>query len=539
MTKRAAPPLNDEPIVVDADAAMADAPAPRRLFWFVVSMLVLLSTMRTYRFVVIDDPWITFRYGRNLVSGHGLAFNPGDGPVEGYSNFLWMLWSAVVQAVGVDPLAGARLLSFAAAAAILWWLCTGVPGLRRGESRAPHGAVLLAAIPAFGVWTLGGMETLSYAFLLFAAVLASARCAVRPSSASCWALGACLAGAALSRPEGPIVFAAPVVAAVVAWRRPSRGMAAAVLGALGVFIAYTLWRLWVFGSIVPTTVSAKVGGSAFAAFVEGMRYLVGFLLGVPAIIAAIAALAAGRALARRLFRRPLAESDLVAAGCAALIAIQVVFVLGVGGDWMPGRRFWVPVLPMLCWLAGRELLLWPRFVRFVVVAFALVAGPFDARKETVQGYKFLEWGRVNAQGELLVEPLFRIGRDLRELTGPSDRIALTEVGVIPFAADRPVIDMLGLTEPEIAAIGGGLHRAFDAATVLRRAPEFILLAVHEDETHGIVGMFAPDTQMLENEDFQHGYREVRRWPRPYPLPRSTDSIDGFMILYERIGRGGG
>ena len=39
---------------------------------------------------ITDDAFISFRYARNLLEGHGLVFNVGD-RVEGYSNFLWVL----------------------------------------------------------------------------------------------------------------------------------------------------------------------------------------------------------------------------------------------------------------------------------------------------------------------------------------------------------------------------------------------------------------------------------------------------------------
>ena len=51
-----------------------------------------------------DDAYISFRYAWNWVHGHGLVFNPGEtDPVEGYTNFLWTLLSALPIALGFDP----------------------------------------------------------------------------------------------------------------------------------------------------------------------------------------------------------------------------------------------------------------------------------------------------------------------------------------------------------------------------------------------------------------------------------------------------
>ena len=47
---------------------------------------------------VSDDAFITFRYARNWVGGHGLRYNLGEHPpVEGFSNFLWVVVSAVFE----------------------------------------------------------------------------------------------------------------------------------------------------------------------------------------------------------------------------------------------------------------------------------------------------------------------------------------------------------------------------------------------------------------------------------------------------------
>ena len=35
-----------------------------------------------------DDAFVSFRYAENLINGYGLVFNPGEPPVEGYTNIL-------------------------------------------------------------------------------------------------------------------------------------------------------------------------------------------------------------------------------------------------------------------------------------------------------------------------------------------------------------------------------------------------------------------------------------------------------------------
>ena len=52
---------------------------------------------------VPDDAYISFRYAEHLAQGTGLTFNPGEAPVEAYSNFLWIVLCALVSRVGDLP----------------------------------------------------------------------------------------------------------------------------------------------------------------------------------------------------------------------------------------------------------------------------------------------------------------------------------------------------------------------------------------------------------------------------------------------------
>src|SRR5262249_41183154 len=117
-----------------------------------------------------DDAYVSFRYARNLVRGLGLVYNPGA-RVEGYSNFLWTILSAVPLAFGAtDPLA------FMHVAGILLWtasylLLFGLTYMLwiEGLSIAPLAVLPLAFHGSFNLWFLSGMETPLVAALTIAA----------------------------------------------------------------------------------------------------------------------------------------------------------------------------------------------------------------------------------------------------------------------------------------------------------------------------------------------------------------------------------
>lgn len=47
-------------------------------------------------FTLFDDAMISMRYARNLAEGHGLLWNIGETPIEGYTNFLWTIWLTIL-----------------------------------------------------------------------------------------------------------------------------------------------------------------------------------------------------------------------------------------------------------------------------------------------------------------------------------------------------------------------------------------------------------------------------------------------------------
>ena len=80
------------------DPERIDAHKTRRHFTaFLVGLIACLSILaiQIWRYwFICDDAFISFRYARNLATGHGLVFNPGFERVEGYTNFLWVLMLA-------------------------------------------------------------------------------------------------------------------------------------------------------------------------------------------------------------------------------------------------------------------------------------------------------------------------------------------------------------------------------------------------------------------------------------------------------------
>ena len=171
---------------------------------FIISSLVFLVVAIPFFSHVVDDAYISFRYAKNFVDGHGLVFNPGE-RVEGYTNFLWVILSAVSLQVSVAPEVTARIIGILCCLGTIAVIIRFSPLNNRFPQLLWMPALFLAANPSFAVWATGGMETPLFAFLITLGVLLAADGAQKErlplSSAILLGLGA------LTRPEGILVAA--------------------------------------------------------------------------------------------------------------------------------------------------------------------------------------------------------------------------------------------------------------------------------------------------------------------------------------------
>ena len=85
---------------------MSRSRPPFLLILVAVAMLAGFAGWCTYYYPFFsDDAFISLRYAERLVEGHGLTWSDGD-RVEGYSDLLWVLLLALVQAVAITVASG-------------------------------------------------------------------------------------------------------------------------------------------------------------------------------------------------------------------------------------------------------------------------------------------------------------------------------------------------------------------------------------------------------------------------------------------------
>ncbi len=228
--------------------------------------LVVLAWLASEAWFLCDDAFISFRYARNLVDGHGLVFNPGE-RVEGYTNFLWVLKLAVLWEVfGLRPENVAPWLSVTCTigtlAAVVWWAAS-LPGLRRRGLLIWMALGFLCTSATFAVWTSGGgLETRQ--FTLFVVVAVVCLSVHTDSRRGLLAASLSLAAAAYTRPEGLLIavccfgwFVAQRIVAARRLRVDVRELSRLVLPFVTLVGAQFLFRYGYYGEWLPNTYYAK------------------------------------------------------------------------------------------------------------------------------------------------------------------------------------------------------------------------------------------------------------------------------------------
>lgn len=170
---------------------------------------------------VPEDSFISFRYAENLAEGHGLTFNQGETPVEGFSNLLWILLCALVHLLRADLPAAMPFVGmvFGGLNITLVWLL-----LRRRAYPPLLGLAVLLLFSLsgpFALYAISGMETPLFSCLLTASIVC-AESFLRTGRFR-YAIALAVIGflTSLCRPEGILCF--PFIVCFLAamrWAKP-------------------------------------------------------------------------------------------------------------------------------------------------------------------------------------------------------------------------------------------------------------------------------------------------------------------------------
>ena len=427
--------------------------------------LLLLSVLGWYVRAHLDmvgrpeeDAAMLLRYSSHLASGHGIVWNIGEPPVDGATDFLFMVLVAGLARLGLDLETAARALGLFAHALTVLLVFVGA---RRAHGAPAVWAVVPAAFLLFGP----GLRHLAacYGTPLFAltallAWLAATRLSTveagREGRAALVFAVACLV-MGLARPEGVFLAGFMLVAVLVA-RNGSGGFVIAsrfciVFLTLG--LAYFLWRWQYFAHPLPNPFYKKGAGVLhWHSLRQSIRNM--WVLAMPFLALIPFGLVVRSARRAVMF---VAIPVLLFAALFILISDETNYVF----------RFRYPVLPVL-------------LVGLVPVAQALAAAFSTSatarRLESLGGWLVDSGARrrllsttvavtlaailavAQHRAYRYVAPqrmgLHDLGLVLHEYARRGFSLVTTEAGLLPLYSEWRAVDAWGLNDSHIAHAGG-------------------------------------------------------------------------------------
>jgi hypothetical protein len=423
--------------------------------WWTLSGALLVAGLalewsRRYGYNVCDDSLISLQYARNVSEGLGFVFNAGE-RVEGFTNFLWVAFLALVHPLSDGTSAGfvrlATLTSIALAAVDIFFLYR-LGRLIWPRMLAPIAfAVGLCALDnGYTVWAMQALESHLLIFTMLGGCLLLWR---EPSRWSGVGAALCLAAAMMTRPDAAL-FVAVLGASELLWALRSSDPKRALLRAIAVFgmIAlvfgvYFLWRYDYFGYLFPNTYYVKASGLSNEAIARGFRYLDEFL----SDRAYVPLLALGAVVGIR---------DRKIGPLFAWTILYAGYVVYVGGDFYPGHRFFVVLIPFVALLSAYTLeraACWTRARWRARPRAAWGIWAFGFSLVAIVGVRGLQVGPVQTEVIRWRGEVARV-RALMEWLGerapPGASIVTGDIGSSGFYANLHVYDYFGIIDPVTA-----------------------------------------------------------------------------------------
>jgi len=462
-----------------------------------------------------DDAFISLRYAMNWRSGHGIVRNPGE-YVEGYTNFLWVIFSALLSSLpGVNLVFATKLLGCAACFGTLVFM-----GRYKG-GKYIYASLLLATNGCYALWSTAGLETSAFASLggictIFALEYSG-------DEKETWRLGILLALLSMLRPDG-LLFLVLIFSYIMFVLKDGKGAKTTAKAFLMLYAPYYLWRYVYYGySLLPNTYYVK-SGSDIINLKTGVRYVQHFLeiFGFPlAVILFVASF------------KEFIRNNILA---LSILSAYLIHVIHVGGDHMQGYRFIVHIMPVMYILVAeglrslevnkkqRKTLKLFILILNIVASLSItsmslhIKGNFISGKEPIP----LEDKNTNRTRVFFEElTMFEdpasfygsiYGHYMAENWPEDSLVAVNTAGSTPFYSGLRSIDMLGLNDEVIARrpmpkrrlkwqyIPG--HVRGDGSYILSRKPDYIVLGSALGSSSA---WFLSDLELLENRDFYNAY----------------------------------
>jgi len=517
-------------------------------FLILIALIIAVFHQGLFLHWTNDDAYISYRYAENLRAGEGLVFNPGE-KVEGFSNFLWVIILAFFNLLGLPLLWTSKLISFCFSLILIFLIFRTAQAMGLNEFLAGLCSLAFSLSSSLGYFAMSGLETIFYCLLLLLSVFFNEKYEEEPDKKPLFFLYGALLAAALTRPEGLLFFLVSSAYHILKKIISRKGIQLKNIIQiqslfLSIYVFLILIRYLYYGDLLPNTFYAKpqgtfveLGYSAFFANFINALFSGSFLL-IPILFL----FAKRRHLEKYLY--PL------------LFCIGQIVFMSYAGDWMAFGRFFIPVLPIVIILSFAllsstgvyfEKIRLKLALKFLYILFI---GIFA-------GLNFFQTGKAlinqDAYPYLVMNSslLVHTGKWLNQNLPPQTVLALRRQGTIPYHSGMKSIDILGLTEKEIARTlynekDAIKENKINAEYILNQRPDVLILFSSESYYDGwMFDKSNPEDRFFHLEYLlyqgavQTDYQVLNSMPfgkneRMHILVASGENLPNLKILSERL-----
>ena len=471
----------------------------------VLVVYVYLSTL--FQNDVMDDPWIGFRYARNLARGLGFRWNPGERPVEGYTNFLWVVINALGIRFQISPLIWSHACSLVAGIVSLAVAMSPWNIMVKTRMWRLFLGLVMGTCPIALFMAQSGMETQLSVTLVFLAVITWAYAETRYSISGYLIASITFTLACMTRPENSIFLISLVFCTwwncrlrlmpQSAGKRRYFPLIPLIAPISIVGIPYIIWRIYYFGYLLPNSYYAKYSGHGLGNLIYGLTYTgetMAYYLSAPITVVAIT------------LQMQTGVRGRLRAEISCVCVMFMLYITYAGGDdisTFPVGRLLIPVIVLFSWLTistMEELLANPRLMSMLLSMAVLAALIFIP--EAPESYRLISIANRNldhnssitqALGLTVINKLRNpderrsspVSEWVLSHTQPGDYISYGAAGRVPYYTDRPTIDSIGLNDVHIAHLkpeGQGIGGKTDPEYLIARHPKLIMVPVVQDCT---------------------------------------------------------
>ncbi len=380
-----------------------------------------------------DDTYIYAQFAKNLLAGHGMAFNAGE-QTYGFTSPLWLFLMAGMRLCGFDLIMGSKILGMAftlAATAIM--LPVAKICLKKRET-----AIALAFAWAANAWELRwaacGLETPMVVFLVLTAILIYY---TEKNAGRFRYTGIILGVAALARPELALLL--PLVLIDVLANIPHKSISLffrIILPAACIVLPWWALAEYSFHSIIPNTALAKAG------FDFSLRACVASATKIGAIICATNVLEAALCLG---FLCMLLRNSWNMRLFFLISWVVFLPLLFIATDAEVHSRYLLAIIPVIMIIG------WSVFEKIAVVQRRYKKWLLIFTVFVIAQNQYVLWNIINPHTRIFMQAmentLIPIAQWIKENTPADAEIAAPDIGVLAYISDRKILDLFGLTTP--------------------------------------------------------------------------------------------